>query len=144
MKKQIRIQLISLALVVCTLLCFTSCTKSVNAEGVWENATYLKDKSFGKGQTTIEVEVQAGEQSVTFTISTDDEILGDVLLEHELIDGEESQYGLYVKEVNGMVADYDQNGAWWGFYKDGELMPVGVDSTTIADGDHYELVYETN
>ena len=27
------------------------------------------------------------------------------------------------------------------FYKDGEMMNTGVDGATIADGEHYELVY---
>ena len=109
--------------------------------GVWENATYLKDKEFGKGSITVQVEVKVEEQSVTFTINTDKTMLGDALLEHGLIAGEESQYGLYVKVVNGITADYDVNQSYWGFYKNGEYMMTGVDSTTIANGEHYELVY---
>ena len=85
--------------------------------------------------------MKAEEQSVTFTIKTDKEILGDALLEHDLIAGEEGDYGLYVKVVNGMTADYDVDQSYWAFYKDGEYMMTGVDGTEIADGEHYELVY---
>ena len=58
-----------------------------------------------------------------------------------LIAGEEAQYGLYVKVVDGITADYDVDQSWWGLYKDGEMLMTGVDSTPIADGDHFELVY---
>ena len=60
---------------------------------------------------------------------------------YALIDGDESEYGLYVKKVNGITADYEKDKSYWAFYKDGEYMQTGVDSTEIADGEHYELVY---
>ena len=135
MKKTIRI--ISLLLLVCIAL--TACN-TVSAEGLWENATYRRDTELGTGAKTVLVEVKAGEDSVTFTIHTDKEMLGDALLEHNLIAGEESTYGLYVKLVNGIEADYDKDGSYWGFYKNGEMMLVGVDGAVIADGEHYELV----
>ena len=87
------------------------------------------------------MEVKAEEQSVTFTVKTDKDNLGDALLEYNLIDGDESDYGLYVKKVNGITADYDADKSYWAFYKDGQYMSTGVDSTKIADGEHYELVY---
>ena len=58
-----------------------------------------------------------------------------------LIAGEEAQYGLYVKVVDGITADYDVDQSWWGLYKDGEMLMTGVDTTPIADGDHFEFVY---
>ena len=117
--------------------------------GIWavypflrmQSAPYLKNAEFGKGATTVQVEVSAEEQSVTFTLHTDKTTLGDALLEHKLIAGEESAYGLYVKVVNGMTADYDVDQSYWAFYKDGEYMMTGVDGTEISDGEHYELVY---
>ena len=118
-----------------------SACNTVDAEGLWENATYRRDMEFGKGATTVYVEVKAGDNSVTFTINTDKETLGDALIEHDLISGEEGQFGLYVKKVNGITADYDVDASYWGFYKDGEYMLTGVDTTVIADGEHYELVY---
>ena len=122
------------------LLCFASCNK-IPAEGLWENATYRKDKTFGDGAKTVQVEVKVEEQSVTFTLNTDKETLGDALLEHDLISGEQGAYGLYVKVVNGITADYDKDQSYWGFYKNGEYLMTGVDSTIIADGEHYEIVY---
>ena len=132
---------LSLVLAVLMLICIVSCN-TVEKIGAWENATYRKDMEFGKGETTVQVEVKAEEQSVTFTINTDKKTLGEALIEHELISGEESQYGLYVKFVNGIEADYDKDQTYWAFYKNGEYMMSGVDTTEISDGEHYELVKE--
>ena len=137
MKKTIN--LLAVLLLICMV--FTACN-TVSVEGLWENATYRRDMEFGKGEKTVEVEVKVGDESVTFTVHTDKETLGDALLEHELIDGEKGAYGLYVKYVNGIEADYDKDGSYWGFYKNGEMMLVGVDGAVIADGEHYELVRE--
>ena len=122
------------------LFCLASCAK-VPAEGLWENAIYRNHETFGNGATTVEVEVKAGDYSVTFTLKTDKATLGEALLEHELIAGEQDQYGLYVKIVNGITADYDVNQSYWALYKNGEYCMTGVDTTPIADGEHYELVY---
>lgn len=133
-------KILSLALsvvIVCLLL--VSCN-TVEKTGAWENATYRRDMELGEGAKTVEVEVKAEDQSITFTIHTDKETLGAALLEHELISGEESAFGLYVKFVNGIEADYDKDGTYWAFYKNGEMMMVGVDGAVIADGEHYELV----
>ena len=137
MKKTLTI--ISIVLLVCIAL--TACN-TVSKEGLWENATYRRDMEFGAGAKTVQVEVKAGDESVTFTLHTDKETLGDALLEHDLVAGEQGAYGLYVKLVNGIEADYDKDGSFWGLYKSGEMMLVGVDGAVIADGDHYELVRE--
>ena len=114
---------------------------TVDKAGLWENATYRRDMEFGEGAKTIEVEVKVGDESVTFTIHTDKETLGDALLEHDLIAGEVGAYGLYVKTVNGILADYDIDGSYWSFYEGGEMMMTGVDGEIIAGGEHYEIVY---
>lgn len=131
--------LISVLLLIC--IAFASCN-TVSKEGLWESATYRRDAEFGEGAKTVEVEVKAGDESVTFTLHTDKETLGEALLEHNLISGDMGAYGLYVKFVNGIEADYDKDGSYWGFYKNGEMMLVGVDGAVIADGEHYELVRE--
>ncbi len=131
----------SLLLAVMLLFCAVSCAEKVDAVGLWENATYRSDQTFGKGEITVQLEVKVEDQSVTFTIKTDKEILEDALLEHKLIDGEEGQYGLYVKKVNGITADYDVDKSYWALYKNGEYCMTGVDTTSISDGEHYEFVY---
>ena len=121
------------------LFCLASCAEEIPE--LWQDATYTKDTTFGEGATTVKVEVIAGDKSVVFTIKTDKSTLGNALLEHSLVEGETSTYGLYIKKVNGIRADYDIDGAYWGFTKGGEYMMTGVDSTTISDGEQYELVW---
>ena len=72
-----------------------------------------------------------------FTIKTDKKHLGDALTEHGLIEGEESTYGLYIKKVNGMRADYELDGYYWAFYENGEYATSGVDTTNIVAGASY-------
>ncbi len=72
-----------------------------------------------------------------FVIKTDKEIVGEALLELKLIEGEEGPYGLYVKKVNGIVADFDNDKTYWGFYVDGEYAMSGVDMTKIEEGKTY-------
>ncbi len=127
--------LLSLALGLC------SCEPKVEEASIWDSATYTEDVTLGSGSKTVQVEVKVNEKSITFTIRTDAATLGAALLEHNLIEGEQGDYGLYIKKVNGIVADYDVNQRYWGFYKDGAYLMTGVDTTEISDGEHYEIVY---
>ena len=102
---------LALSALVVSLIFVSGCEQNL-----WESATYTQNQTFGEGKTTIEVEVKAEEKSVTFTINTDKENLADALLEHKLVDGDDSQYGLYIKKVNGILADYDVDKAYWGLY----------------------------
>ena len=59
-----------------------------------------------------------------------------------LIEGEEGPYGLYVKVVNGIRADYDKDKVYWAFYINGDYAMSGVDVTEICAGDEYALRVE--
>ncbi len=109
--------------------------------GLWADAVYTENTTFGEGAVAVTVKVEAEGKSVELTVKTDKTTLGDALLEHDLIAGDEGAYGLYVKKVNGITADYDIDQSYWAFNKDGEMMMTGVDGTEIKDGEHYELVY---
>lgn len=114
-------------------------TDKVAREGLWADATYVNDKTFGEGKTTIYVDVVVDGKSVTFTLRTDAETLGAALVAEKLVEGEDSQYGLYIKKVNGMTADYDVDGSYWNISKDGKDLMTGADSEKITDGAHYAL-----
>ena len=77
--------------------------------------------------------------SAVMEIRTDKTTVGEALLEHGVIEGEDSEYGLYVTAVNGVTLDYDTDGAYWAFYIDGEYAMTGVDATTIDVNSSYEL-----
>ena len=129
-----------ICLLLLTLILLVSCKEEVQVDSLWESATYIEDTVLGEGEKKIEVEVKAGEKSVVFTISTDAENLADALKEHSLIEGEDSAYGIYIKKVNNILADYDIDGYYWSLTKDGEYLLTGADSTEITNGEHYELV----
>ena len=130
---------VSVFLALLLLLAMVACN-TVDKTGAWEDAIYRRDKEFGKGSKTIVVEVEAEDQKVAFTIHTDKETVGDALMELDLIEGEEGAYGLYVKKVNGITADYDTDKHYWALYIDGEYAMSGVDSTEVKDGVTYRLV----
>lgn len=139
MKKTIS-TVLALVLAVACLLSFTACN-SAPAEGLWANATYQQDTTLGEGAKTITVEVSAEEKTVTFTVKTDADTVGAALLEHELIAGDEGDYGLYIKVVNGITADYDVDQSYWAFYIDGEYAMTGADTTEINEDAVYKLEY---
>ncbi|MBO5715480.1 MAG: DUF4430 domain-containing protein [Clostridia bacterium] len=134
---------LSLVLIIILMITLTSCNIFNNKKDLWSDAIYKVDTELGVGAKTVIIDVCVKEHSVRFTIHTDAKTLGEALLEHKLIEGEDSQYGMYIKKVNGIIADYDIDGSYWGFYKyDNEYMMSGVDTTEIHDGDHFQLVYE--
>lgn len=77
-----------------------------------------------------------------FTISTDKKTVGEALLEENLIAGDDSEYGLYVKTVNGVTLDYDKDGMYWAFYENGQYASKGVDSTEVTAGAEYAFKAE--
>jgi len=149
-------KIIAAILVLTMTLCFIACEKKETPEvngnnvtntdkealtGLWANATYTTDTTLGEGETTLTVEVKIEDKTVVFTIKTDADTVGAALLENGLIAGEESAYGLYVKVVNGVTADYDVDGSYWAFWINGEYAMSGVDTTPIVAGEDYLLEY---
>ena len=102
-----------------------------------------KSNVLGEGETKFSFTVVDKDGKETnFEIHTDKKTVGEALLELELISGEESEYGLYVKTVNGITADYDVDKTYWAFYVDGEYATAGVDTTTIEAGAAYSFKVE--
>ncbi len=91
-----------------------------------------------EGAKTITVQMVYDDVVTSVTIQTDAEFLRGALEEKSLIAGDESEYGLFVKTVNGRTAD-DAKQEWWCFTKGGETLMTGVDSTPIADGEVFEV-----
>ena len=95
----------------------------------------------GKTQFNFTVVDKDGKETA-FDIHTDKTTVGEALLELGLISGEESTYGLYVKQVNGITADYDVDQTYWAFYVNGEYGMTGVDATNIEAGATYTFKVE--
>lgn len=138
-KKFTVLTLLIFVLTIC--LSFTGCKKDEAPAGLWAGAMYTENTEMGSGEKTISVEVVTPEKTVIIALHTDAKTLGEALLSHNLIEGEKGAYGLYVKKVNGILADYDIDGSYWGLNKNGEGLMTGVDGTEISDGDRYSIVY---
>ena len=90
------------------------------------------DPVVGQGQTAFVFEVvHLSGDTKRFTVKTDKTVVGEALLDAGLITGEDSQYGLYVKTVDGETLDYDTHKKYWAFYVNGAYAAKGVDSTEI-------------
>lgn len=85
-------------------------------------------EAVGEGAYSFDFKaVFADGTSKAYRVSTDAETVGKALLELNLLAGEESEFGLYVKSVCGVEADYEKDGTYWALYVDGEMSMVGVD-----------------
>lgn len=97
-----------------------------------------KPTVLGEGKTSFSFSVTYKDGKTDyFTINTDKTTVGEALLELNLIAGEDSQYGLYVKTVNGETLNYDTDKMYWAFYENDAYAAAGVDTTEIKAGTTY-------
>jgi ABC-type Fe3+-hydroxamate transport system substrate-binding protein len=123
----------------------TGCSSSgAEEEASAVGAAVAKDgDTLGTGETEFPLIIadQDGTE-IRITVRTDKTVVGEALQELGLLEGEEGQYGLYVKVVNGIRADYDKDKVYWAFYINGDYAMSGVDVTEICAGDEYALRVE--
>lgn len=139
--------LLCMMLIVATALTTVGCgTDGQNAgqpaaEGA--NAADSNVTVLGEGKTQFHFTVvDKGGNATAFEIHTDKEMVGEALLELNLITGDEGPYGLYVKSVNGITADYDVDQTYWAFYVNDAYATSGVDVTPIEAGAKYAFKVE--
>lgn len=136
-KNKLFASVLCMVLIVAMALSMTACTNNTSDSGnAGQEQTQPVSKSF-----TFEVVDKDG-NLYTFDITTDKATVGEALLEEGLIKGEDGQYGLYVTEVNGIVADYNVDQTYWAFYVDGTYASSGVDTTDVVDGSTYSFKVE--
>ena len=136
-KNKLFASVLCMVLIVAMALSMTACTNNTSDSGnAGQEQTQTVELSF-----TFEVVDKDGNVT-TFDITTDKATVGDALLEEGLIAGEVGQYGLYVTEVNGIVADYNVDQTYWAFYVDGGYAMSGVDTTDVVDGATYSFKVE--
>ena len=108
-----------------------------------ESSNHTDTTVLGEGATVFGfVVVDKDGKETKFEIHTDKTTVGEALFEQELIEGEEGAYGLYVKKVNGITADYDVDQTYWAFYINGEMAMTGVDVTAVEAGATYTFKVE--
>lgn len=141
MKKNSILKLLSL------VLCFVLFAATALCIGYAETVTTPEQTEEEQNVTVLgtmfifQVIDKEGNETV-FEVHTDKKTVGEALLAYELIAGEDSAYGLYVKTVIGITADYNVDGTYWAFYINGEYAMTGVDSTEIEYGAVYTFRVE--
>lgn len=137
--------LLSLALITAIALT-TGCndnkeTPKTSDTSVSESQKEIVVKGDGKTKFSFSVTDKDG-KTTDFEINTDKAIVGEALQELGLIEGDESEYGLFVKKVNGITADFDVDKTYWAFYVNGAYASSGVDTTEIKEGESYAFKVE--
>ncbi|MCC8356447.1 MAG: DUF4430 domain-containing protein [Oscillospiraceae bacterium] len=97
----------------------------------------------GVKDITINVEHSDGTVA-TFDVDTQEEYLYAAVADMGLLEGEDSDYGLFVTVVDGEEAD-SSIGQYWMYNCNGEMALYGVETQPIADGDIYDFylyIYE--
>ena len=124
-----------------TAMSFTlSACKKVTVEEPASTTVSYNYQEIGEGEKSFTFIVYDGNGNNTiFTVHTDEKTVGDALMKVGLISGEDGDYGLYVKTVNGTTLDFDKDGKYWAFYVNGEYAVSGVDTTEITEGGLYEF-----
>lgn len=120
-------------------------TFKVDGAEVEEGATIslVDGKHYGVGEKSFALVVTDAEgNEVSVTVHTDEETIGAALAALNIVAGDDSDFGLYIKTVNNVTADYDTDGKYWAFYIDGEYAMTGVDATEIQEGSTYSLKVE--
>lgn len=114
-----------------------------NADQTAGNKVIENGATIGEGEKSFVAEVvDADGNTVKFTVQTNEKTVGEALQKLGVIDGEEGDYGLYIKTVNGITADYNKDGVYWAFYVDGEYAMTGADMTDVVDGTVYTFRVE--
>jgi hypothetical protein len=132
--KSIIASFVCIVLIAAMALCITGCEKKgVEVKPFSADATVC-----GEGKTAFNFSVIDKDGNQTdFFVKTDKTVVGEALLENGLISGENSEYGLYVKVVNGIALDFNTDGMYWAFYVNGDYATSGVDMTEIDNSAHY-------
>lgn len=96
----------------------------------------------GQKEVTIQV-LNDKEKETEYEVKTDAQYLKEAMDDAKGLEysGEESDYGLMVDTVNGLRADYEQDGAYWSFSINGEYCNYGIDQQPVQDGDQITIAY---
>ena len=135
-QRKINVRLIlsrMLLLVLVAVMAFTAVSCGGKNE---DGETTASTKTFTFKVVPLEGDVR------TYTVETAKKTVGEALLDEGLISGTKDTYGLYVKVVDGITADYDVNQTYWAFYIGDEYAMTGVDSTPVEDGATYAFKVE--
>ena len=94
----------------------------------------------GTKTITVTVVHKDGSEKV-FTCATEEEYLGKVLVNENIVVGSYGEFGLYFDTADGEKADWNVDNGWWQVFIGEEAAMTGADQIPIANGDTFKLVY---
>ena len=134
---------VCMVLIAATALFATGCGNNASETAEPTTVTMENGAVLGEGAKQFTFTVVDGEgNETTATINSDADTVGEALQALDLIAGEPGDYGLYVKEVTGIRAVYEESSTYWAFYINGEYGMSGVDTTAIEPGAAYAFKVE--
>jgi len=141
--KRILSLILCMVLIAAIALFAAGCSEKTTQPEEIASATFENGSILGEGATAFTFTVTDGDGNESiFEIKTDKATVGEALLDVGIIAGEDGDYGLYVKSVNGITADFDKDGTYWAFYINGEYAMTGVDTTNVEAGATYSFKVE--
>ena len=94
----------------------------------------------GTKTITVTVVHKDGSEKV-FTCPTEEEFLGKVLVNENIVVGNYGEFGLYFDTADGEKADWNVDNGWWQVFIGEEAAITGADQIPVANGDTFKLVY---
>jgi hypothetical protein len=94
----------------------------------------------GTKTITVTVVHKDGSEKV-FTCATEEEYLGKVLVNENIVVGSYGEFGLYFDTADGEKADWNVDNGWWQVFIGEEAAITGADQIPVANGDTFKLVY---
>ena len=135
MKKVLKNLLIAILILTMAISLF-ACNKNPSGASLWDSAIYSESATVGEGKLTFALIIECESKSITLTVKTDKEVLGDALYELELINDP-----AFFDVANGIKADWDKDKAYWSYYIGNDFAMHGIDAEKLTDGAVYKLVY---
>ncbi len=134
--KKTTLSILSAILSLLCLLSFVACQEKTETTDLWFSAAFLSDATVGEGAKTVTLLIEAGEKTVTLTLKTDKDKLGDAMFAEGLIND-----ASFFNVLNGIEASWEKDNAYWAFYQGEILMNHGVNDTEIKGGESFRFVY---
>ncbi len=106
----------------------------------------FKPTSAKEAKTVTITVVDDNKEEIFYTVCTDSATtLRQVmdLADGLTYSGDESEYGIMITTVNGVTADFNENGAYWAFYVNGEYCNYGIEEQPVNDKDEFKIEYTT-
>ncbi len=137
--------ILCIVLIAAMALLATGCNDNKDTSGSSTPDTTVSETQsnvLGEGATKFTFTITDAEgKETSYQINTDKKTVAEALVELDLIAGEESEYGLYVKTVNGITLS-DKDRMFWALYMNGKQLQTGVSSTKITAGATYSFKAE--